>query len=172
MREGSRVGALAHSILVALQTAHPRAPIFVTLQTAHLAHLSDQPVHGSISRRFAEMGVTIPKAYTKRDEWERDLMDRAHQAVPLGRHTDEETGAAPGVGEGHAQEGGGTPAQFLDERGDGYKGDTSRRRLTCANVMERRPGMSLHLGLAKSAKEGTSRWLAKDISHSSRCTGT
>jgi hypothetical protein len=112
---------------------------------------------GSLSRRLAGMGVTMPKAYTKRDELECHLVDRSQQVVPLGRHTDGEAGAAPGVGEGHTWEGGGTSTQFSDERGDGYKGDASRPRLTCANWRERRPGMSVDMGLTKSAKEGPSR---------------
>jgi hypothetical protein len=78
--------------------------------------------HGWLSRRLADMGITMVKARTKRDEWECELMERAEQAVPLGRRTDGEAGAGPGIhrmGEGHTPERGGPSAHFLGEKGDG-----------------------------------------------------
>jgi hypothetical protein len=79
-----------------------------------------------------KMNISMPKATTDRTNGGRELMARGERAVPLVRRPDDEAGAAPGGGEGSAEEGGDGAAQCLNERSVSYEGDSSRRRPVCA----------------------------------------
>jgi hypothetical protein len=61
---------------------------------------------GSPKTRLDKMHVSMPKATTDRTNGGRGLKARGERAVPLVRRPDDEAGAAPGEGEGNAEEGG------------------------------------------------------------------
>jgi hypothetical protein len=81
--------------------------------------------HGSLSRRFAHMGVTMPREYTKRDEWEGPLMEHNKRCPRAGTLMEK---AAPlwAWGKDIPRKAAAHQPNSWMKRGDGYKGDASR----------------------------------------------